>query len=142
MTRRATTGGNGGKARRRSTKSRHSGRPRASSAELQKQLREQARELAEARRQQTEAREQQAATADILRIISASPSKLQAVLEAVVRSAARFCKADDVTIFELDGRTYVRWPTGVRSRKISVSASRVRAGMSLAALLLSASLST
>jgi len=46
--------------------------------------------------------EQQTATAEVLRIIRASPSKLEQVLEVVVRSAARFCGANDVTIFELD----------------------------------------
>ena len=51
-----------------------------------------------------EALEQQAATDEILRIIRASPTELQSVLEVVVKSAARFCKADDVTIFELDGQ--------------------------------------
>src|SRR5215468_6048529 len=48
--------------------------------------------------------EQQRATAEVLKIISASPTKLQAVLEVVVKSAARYCKADDVTLFELDGQ--------------------------------------
>jgi signal transduction histidine kinase len=55
-------------------------------------------------RELTEAREQQAAAAEVLKIISTSPRELQPVLEAVVRSAARFCKAEDVTIFELDGQ--------------------------------------
>ena len=47
--------------------------------------------------------EQQAATAEVLRIISTSPTKLQPVLDIVVKSAARFCGADDVTILEVDG---------------------------------------
>ena len=47
-----------------------------------------------------ESLEQQAATAEVLRVISTSPTKLQRVLEVIVRSAARFCGADDVTIFE------------------------------------------
>jgi two-component system NtrC family sensor kinase len=79
----------------------------SSAANLQKQLDQRTRELAEAL-------EQQAATAELLKIISTSPRDLQPVLEAVVRSAARFCKADDVTIFELDGhdlRAVAHWGT-------------------------------
>src|SRR5215467_14026033 len=55
-------------------------------------------------RERDEALEQQRATAEVLKIISASPTELQAVLEVVVRSAARYCEADDVTLFELDGQ--------------------------------------
>jgi signal transduction histidine kinase len=55
-------------------------------------------------RERDEALEQQWATAEVLNIISASPSELDRVLEVVVKSAARFCEADDVTIFELDGQ--------------------------------------
>jgi GAF domain-containing protein len=61
-----------------------------------------------------EAQEQQAASAEVLKIISTSPTELQPVLEVVARSAARFCEADDVTIFELDGqylRTAAHWGT-------------------------------
>jgi two-component system, NtrC family, sensor kinase len=72
-------------------------RRRRSAADLQRQLDQRTRELAEAV-------EQQAATAEVLKIISTSPRELQPVLEAVVRSAAHFCKAEDVTIFELDGQ--------------------------------------
>ena len=69
----------------------------SSDVDLQEKLDRQTREL-------REAQEQQAATAEVLKIISASPSALQPVLEVVVRSAARYCKADDVTLFELDGQ--------------------------------------
>jgi len=55
-------------------------------------------------REREEALEQQRATAEVLKIISASPTELQSVLEIVVKSAARFCEADDVSIFELDGQ--------------------------------------
>jgi signal transduction histidine kinase/putative methionine-R-sulfoxide reductase with GAF domain len=70
---------------------------RQPSADLEQELAAYKRELAEALEQQT-------ATAEILMIISASPTQLQSVLEVVVKSAARFCGADDVTIFELDGQ--------------------------------------
>src|SRR5262249_46539279 len=62
------------------------------------------RQLTEARQQTTKALERQTANAEILKIISSSPANLQSVLDAVVSSAARFCGADDVTIFELEGQ--------------------------------------
>jgi hypothetical protein len=61
-------------------------------------------EVARLTRELHEAQEQQTATAEVLKIISTSPTELQAILEVVVRSAARYCKADDVTLFELDGQ--------------------------------------
>jgi hypothetical protein len=66
-----------------------------------------------------EALEQQTATAEILKIISTSPTELQSVLEAVARSAAHFCKADDVTIFELDGQDLRATAHWVRFHKLS-----------------------
>src|SRR5215472_16551117 len=61
-------------------------------------------EVARLTRALHDAQEQQTATAEVLKVICASPSALQPVLEVVARSAARFCEADDVTIFELDGQ--------------------------------------
>ena len=61
-------------------------------------------EVARLTRERDEALEQQRAAAEVLKIISASRTELQPVLEVVVRSAARYCKADDVTLFELDGQ--------------------------------------
>src|SRR6516165_11955217 len=55
-------------------------------------------------RERDEALVQRRAIEEVLKIISASPAELQAVLEVVARSAARFCNADDVTIYELDGQ--------------------------------------
>src|SRR5262245_28095644 len=51
----------------------------------------------------TEALEQQTAAAEILKVISTSPTDLQPVLNAVVGSAARFCGAYDAEMFHLDG---------------------------------------
>ncbi len=60
-------------------------------------------ELQARNRDLTEALEQQTATAEVLRIISTSPTELQPVLEVVVKSAVRFCGADDAIILRLDG---------------------------------------
>ena len=50
----------------------------------------------------SEALAQQTAMAEILRVISTSPTNLQPVLDEVVKSAARFCGAPDSSIFRLD----------------------------------------
>ena len=59
--------------------------------------------LTEAHARLTEALAQQTAMAEILRVISTSPTNLQPVLDEVVKSAARFCGAPDASIFRLDG---------------------------------------
>jgi len=50
-----------------------------------------------------EALEQQTAMSEILRAISTSPTELQPVLDAVVKSAVRFCGAHDAELYRLDG---------------------------------------
>src|SRR5262245_51625084 len=69
---------------------------KAYACELEQKLEARTREL-------SEAREQQAATSEILRVISSSPTELQRVLEAVGENAARLCDANNAVIFRLEG---------------------------------------
>ena len=50
-----------------------------------------------------EALEQQTATADILRVISRSPSDIQPVFDAIVQSAVKLCEGMFGTVLRLDG---------------------------------------
>ena len=70
---------------------------------LEQKVEARTRELGEANRDLTEALEQQTATSEILRVISESPTELQPVLDALVKSAVRFCAANDATIHRLEG---------------------------------------
>jgi GAF domain-containing protein len=60
-------------------------------------------ELQEKNRELTESLQQQTATAEILRVISSSPTDLRPVMEAVVENAARVCGAMDSAIYQLEG---------------------------------------
>src|SRR5262245_32297276 len=57
----------------------------------------------ELRRELAEAREQQAATVEILKVISSSPTDLKRVFAEIAMSAARLCDAHDAAIHQVDG---------------------------------------
>ena len=72
-----------------------------------------------------EALEQHAAISEILQVISASPTDVQPVVDAVAERAARLCQAPlarvlfvDGDILRCDGRVFARWhvPSAARFR--------------------------
>jgi signal transduction histidine kinase len=86
----------------RTTKPKHRKEPTAarrhasSAVNLQKQLDQRTRELREAREQQT-------ATAEILRIISGSPTDVQPVFDTIVRNFVSLCGSIFGVIYTFDG---------------------------------------
>jgi signal transduction histidine kinase/HAMP domain-containing protein len=70
---------------------------------LEQKVEARTRELADANRDLTEALEQQTATSEILRVISSSPTNIEPVLDALAKSATRFCGAFDAAIFLPEG---------------------------------------
>ncbi len=60
-------------------------------------------EVARVARELAEARQQQAATSEVLRVISASPSDEQPVYQAIVRNAVSLCGSLFALVFRFDG---------------------------------------
>src|SRR5262245_50592021 len=76
-------------------------------------------------RERAEAQEQQAATAEILRVISSSPTDVQPVFEAIVESAARLCDAFNAAVVSFDGELMRLEATRNRTPKTFDVASRI-----------------
>jgi GAF domain-containing protein len=74
---------------------------------LTERLESRDRELEQRNAELREALEHQAATAEVLGIISRTPTDMQPVLDAIVESAARVCGIDDVVLRLRDGTGFV-----------------------------------
>jgi GAF domain-containing protein/anti-sigma regulatory factor (Ser/Thr protein kinase) len=82
------------------------------------------KELQERNTELREALEHQTATAEVLGIISHSPTDVQPVLDAIVESAARVCGIDDVVLRLHEGNASV-----VRAHFGSISPNRLQVGL-------------
>src|SRR5215510_11759194 len=72
-------------------------------SQLKEELRGVSEKLESREGELAEALEQQTATSEILRVIESSPTDIQPVLDAVIESAVRLCKAADGLIARVDG---------------------------------------
>jgi GAF domain-containing protein len=88
------------------------------------------KELQERNAELREALEHQTATAEVLGIISRSPTDVQPVLDAIVESAARVCGIDDVLLRLREGNVMVMrahfGPISIRLVEISIDAPEFR----------------
>jgi hypothetical protein len=90
-------------------KGRHTTRPKARKAATAHVSTDHSQEQLELVRERDEAREQQAATAEILRVIRASPTDVQPVFDSIAKSVARLCKAQFCHVFQFDGELIHFW---------------------------------
>src|SRR5262249_33786456 len=88
------------------------------------------KEIQERNAELREALEHQTATAEVLGIISRSPTDVQPVLDAIVESAARVCGIDDVVLALREGNVMAArshfGPVAIRLVEISIDAREFR----------------
>src|SRR5262245_20052273 len=77
-------------------------------AEALKREAESLEQLQTSHRERAEAQEQQAATAEILRVISSSPTNIQCAFDTIVRTTARLCDAFDANLVLAEGDEFVQ----------------------------------
>src|SRR5215475_3851626 len=75
----------------------------ASRDDLERRLAEALEQLQTRNHELAEAQDQQTATAEILRVISSSPTDLQPMLDTIATNAARACGAYDATVVLREG---------------------------------------
>ena len=75
-------------------------------ARLFSELEQRNADLHESNRQVIEALEHQTATGDVLRVIAATPTSSERVLDTIAATAARLCAVDDVIIHRVDGARF------------------------------------
>ena len=63
-----------------------------------------AREVAELQGALTQAGQREAATSEVLRVISSSPTDLQPVFDTILRNAVRLCYAVNASLYQFDGQ--------------------------------------
>lgn len=83
------------------------------------------KELQDRNRRLTEALEQQTATSEVLRVISSSPTDVQPVFEAIVKSATRLCDASFGSAHRFDGQYItIEAREGFTAEEIEISKKR------------------